>query len=1143
MKNEKKNPFLCNVGLFSLSYFLHRIQDDKSFKNKDHADVIACYQNLKDVWEKNEKLLTNSKINESDTEKLFVDKVIDSLGYAKLSKSALSSGKKNKLFPDYALFEKTEDANMALNADEEFKFKGAIGIIEGKKFNLKLNDIDHDDDDHRLPAVQLIDYLQKTEVDWGFLTNGKYWQIYHRRGQYNVSRFFEVDLTDLLNHPKPSHEFAIFYHLFHVSSLQRSKNENRLDSILDISKRYTQDVGLPFYDGCDKALRLIFENYQKLLKAKTNHATSLQCHQASIILLFRIIAIRYLEDRGVLPVRDNNYRNLSLDRMRLHIENTLKIGGVFSKKSTDLWQKIRLLFKDVNNGTFGIYVGHKGLESDLFEIDFDTFFRDHPITDDVLSTVIDSICRGTGKIVGQIDFYDLGVEKIGDVYNQLLALRLVNKEKNWELTYSESVKKELGSYFTHPSLTNLLSGSVIEYLHKEFPDDSTWLNLKICDNSCGSGHFLRQMVEDISYELYISKGNTTKSETQKVLDQNAFRRMLAQHCIYGIDKDVNAVWLTKLSLWLHTAENGKPFVFLDHHVVQGDSILSTVEAPRLEDSVYKEINEIIKKMNVRHSEDREDLKISENLWLRLKTIAKRHVKLKEAQPSLLKTDKSVRETYFSYALTFPDVFLNERESLKGFNIIVGNPPWETVEPKLPEFFKIETGDAKSLKRKDLDAWLDKDTGRKKKYENYKKSINQYADAIRGSGYKLQAKKVYTYSYFTERSLQTLAVNGLLCYVVKLGLYGDENAKTLRGNLFKDNYLEKMWIVKKNKLKDIKFFAQIDHNEKFLVFTSRKVGLRNISSPLEYKVKAKEITSIADVNHNFENWQEYDLPKSLDTSNKVIVYDSKLRQKISNKISKFMNIRECGYKVTTELNMTTHRHLFTTSTTDLPIFTGKELNSYTLKKPEKFCKNKETKKNYPTVNLEKIVTNDILPNSRRKLKASEVPVGVLTAETLLVITGFQTDIDKKVCLASLNSLLVDYYLRPYISNLNLNNFRLYNLPVFLQIPNELKIEISQCVKAIQKKKDFQETCDEYIKIEGIISACVGLTNQEIRSYINDKNFTDFKKDHVDISNDVIDYAKIYREEYDLTSDMILDDIFAVQNPESEINNRKSKKKIN
>lgn len=1141
MKNEKKNPFLCNVGLFSLSYFLHRIHDDKSFKNKDHADVIACYENLKKVWEQNEKLLTNPKINESDTEKLLVDKVIDALGYAKLSKSALSSGKRNKLFPDYALFEKTEDANKALNADEEFKFKGAIGIIEGKKFNLKLNDIDHDDDDHRLPAVQLIDYLQKTEVDWGFLTNGKHWQIYHRRGQYNVSRFFEVDLTDLLNHPKPSHEFAVFYHLFHVSSLKKTKNENRLDSILEISKRYTQEVGLPFYDGCDTALRLIFESYQKLLKGKNNYAVSVQCHQASIILLFRIIAIRYLEDRGVLPVRDNNYRNLSLDRMRLLIENTLKSGGSFSKKSSDLWQKIRLLFKDVNNGTFGIYVGHKGFESDLFEIDFDTFFRDHPITDDVLSTVIDSICRGTGKVVGQIDFYDLGVEKIGDVYNQLLALRLVNKDKNWELTYSESVKKELGSYFTHPSLTNLLSGSVIEYLHKEFPDDSTWLNLKICDNSCGSGHFLRQMVEDISYELYISKGNTTKKETQKVLDQNAFRRMLAQHCIYGIDKDVNAVWLTKLSLWLHTAENGKPFVFLDHHVVQGDSILSTVEVPKLEDSVYEEINEITKKMNVRHSEDREDLKISENLWLRLKTIAKRHVKLKEAQPSLLKTDKSARETYFSYALTFPDVFLNKREALQGFNIIVGNPPWETVKPKAPDFYKMETGEEKAPDRKEVDKWIESNTARQKKYETYVDTTKKYADAIRGSGYKLQAGEVYTYAYFTERSLQTLAVNGLLCYVVKLGLYGDEKVKTLRGNLFKDNYLEKMWIVKTNKVDGVKFFAQVAPNEKFLVFTTRKSGFKKPMDSLKYTLKAKQIYSINDVNHNFESWQEYQVPKSLDYLNKITVYDNEDRKNISEKIDRFLSVKECGFEVGRELDITTDRKYFTDTKTEVPIYSGRELVHYSLREPNEYCKDKKIRANYSTVHLPRIAINDIIPDSRRKIRASEIPTGVLTANSLLIITGFKSDLDKEICLASLNSMLVDYYLRPNLSNMHLNNFRLYDLPVFLQIPTELKLEISQCVKAIQKKKEFKETCDEYKKIEGIISACAGLTDQEIRSYINDQNFSDFK-DHVDISNDVIDYAKIYREEYDLTPDMVLDDVLSVQNPESEINKRKAKKKV-
>lgn len=1111
MKNEKKNPFLCNVDLFSLSYFLHRVGAEKDFKSHSDPAVVALYETLQKLWQKNEKLLTNPKINESDTEKLLVDTVVRELGYSFLTKSALSSGKKTKKkFPDYALFATNDAANQALNSDDEYKFEKSLGVIEGKKFGLKLNDIDEDDEDDRLPAVQLVDYLQKTALDWGFLTNGKQWQIYCRRGQYNVSRYFEVELTDLLSHPKPTHEFAVFVYLFHISALTKDKvGKNRLDRIFDISRKYTQDVGVPFYEGCDDSLRAIFQVYQGHLKCGKDQFKSKNCHQASIILLFRLIAIRYLEDRGVLPVRDSKYRHLSLDRMKLEIEKKIKTGEKFSKKSFDIWQKVRLLFKDVNSGAFGIYLGHRGFESDLFEIDFDSFFRDNPIPDDVFSTVIDGICRGAGKNASQIDFYDLGVEKIGDVYNQLLALRLVMDEKGvWNLTYSESVKKELGSYFTHPSLTHLLSGSVIDYLRAHFPDDTEWLKLKICDNSCGSGHFLRQMIEDISYQLYISRNNTSKNEVQKVLDQNSFRRMLAQHCIFGIDRDINAVWLTKLSLWLHTAEHGKPFVFLDHHVIQGDSILSTAEIPQIPAKDLEDINDYIGRMDKQHSEDKEGVLKSQKLWSQLKSVTKRHVKLQNPQLSFFETAKEIKETYFSYALSFPEVFLNAKEGKRGFNVIVGNPPWDTVKPKVPDFYKLETGEEKAPARKVIDAWLEKDKGRMKRYEHYRENLTTYAKAIKEAGYSYQAGEVTTYAYFTERSMQTLSVNGLLCYIVKLGLYGDEKVKGLRHNLFADNYMERMWVVKSNKLDTIKFFPAVDPNEKFLVFVTRKAGLKKPKETLDYQLKAKQINSIDDVNHDFADWQTYNVKSELDSLSKITVYDTETRKSISSKIKSQPTIKSVGLEIARELDLTLDRKFFTETKTDIPIYSGFELQHFGLKPPESWCKDKKKILELSTSGVDRLAVNDIIPNSRRKIRCAEIPKGTLCANSLLLIHKFKSDTEKNLTLASINSMLVDYFLRPNLSNMHLNNFRLYDLPVPIEIPEMAKQEIVIQVKRLKKAKEFSEDLDAYKKIEGTLAACFGLTDEEIREYIQSFG-------GADISNDVVDYAQIARKEYGLS----------------------------
>ena len=50
------------------------------------------------------------------------------------------------------------------------------------------------------------------------------------------------------------------------------------------------------------------------------------------------------------------------------------------------------------------------------------------------------------------------------------------------------------------------------------------------------------------------------------------RRLVAVHCLYGVDSNRLAVELAKLSLWLESYAEGLPLTFLDHRLVQGDSL-------------------------------------------------------------------------------------------------------------------------------------------------------------------------------------------------------------------------------------------------------------------------------------------------------------------------------------------------------------------------------------------------------------------------------------------------------------------------------------------------------------------------------------------------------------------------------------------
>jgi hypothetical protein len=59
-------------------------------------------------------------------------------------------------------------------------------------------------------------------------------------------------------------------------------------------------------------------------------------------------------------------------------------------------------------------------------------------------------------------------------------------------------------------------------------------------------------------------------------------RLVAQRCLYGVDKNPLAVEMAKLSLWLLTMARDLPFTFLDHAIRCGDSLVGIHDLKQLE---------------------------------------------------------------------------------------------------------------------------------------------------------------------------------------------------------------------------------------------------------------------------------------------------------------------------------------------------------------------------------------------------------------------------------------------------------------------------------------------------------------------------------------------------------------------------------
>ena len=92
----------------------------------------------------------------------------------------------------------------------------------------------------------------------------------------------------------------------------------------------------------------------------------------------------------------------------------------------------------------------------------------------------------------------------------------------------------------------------------------------------GSGAFLveacRQLGDELiqSWHAHDLLPDDIPADEDEVLYA---RRLVAQRCLYGVDKNVMAVDLAKLSLWLVTLARDHAFTFLDHSFRHGDSLV------------------------------------------------------------------------------------------------------------------------------------------------------------------------------------------------------------------------------------------------------------------------------------------------------------------------------------------------------------------------------------------------------------------------------------------------------------------------------------------------------------------------------------------------------------------------------------------
>jgi hypothetical protein len=143
-------------------------------------------------------------------------------------------------------------------------------------------------------------------------------------------------------------------------------------------------------------------------------------------------------------------------------------------------------------------------------------------------------------------------------------------------------RRRSGSHYTPRALTQPVVHTALAPILAHLrgadgraPLPAAILDLKVCDPAMGSGAFLVEacrQLGDALLEAWHTHGEVPMippDEDEVILA----RRLIAQRCLYGVDRNPVAVDLAKVSLWLVTLAKDHALTFIDHALRHGDSLV------------------------------------------------------------------------------------------------------------------------------------------------------------------------------------------------------------------------------------------------------------------------------------------------------------------------------------------------------------------------------------------------------------------------------------------------------------------------------------------------------------------------------------------------------------------------------------------
>ncbi|OGU38096.1 MAG: hypothetical protein A2X61_06440 [Ignavibacteria bacterium GWB2_35_12] len=551
-------------------------------------------------------------------------------------------------------------------------------VIELKDANTNLDEKQHRFNDTRTPIEQAFSYQHKTgkKCKWIIVSNFVSIRLYHHSSSTEYEEFLIEELSD-------SENFCQFYYLLSFENLISITGASVVDMLYEKNEEEEQNISKIFYSEFKQSRAYLYEH----LKVSNPEKSELLLLEKTQKFLDRFIFVCFCEDNRLLPEKT--------------FKNIIKRGKEsYAKSDNKIWNELKGFFDAINTGSPAHNINK--FNGGLFAEDYD--FNNLIINDSALEVLT--------KLTEYDYESDIDVNILGHIFEQSITdiEEIKARIEGKEFDKKKSKRKKEGIYYTPEYITkyiveNAVGGwledrkkqlGLFELPEIDFPlnrngkltsehqviikkHEEFWLkykeklmNIRVLDPACGSGAFLNQAF------------NYLYAEGQKVNDKLAELRNgqheifdLDKHILsnnlYGVDLNSESVEITKLSLWIKTANNKSELTALDHNIKCGNSLIDDPEiAGDKAFNWFKEFLEVFPGYRDYHKKK----PTHEELLEEKRSMYPDYPEIKE---------RMLKEPSYSYESG------SKGFEVGGFDVIICNPPYSYLKPDSSNKYNFTKG--------------------------------------------------------------------------------------------------------------------------------------------------------------------------------------------------------------------------------------------------------------------------------------------------------------------------------------------------------------------------------------------------------------------------------------------------------------------